>query len=174
MKINRGDGMFFIALSCVITLVFGSALFFKAQILDDIIYVGRTHLLSLSWNNILVWQQPILSLWGPLPAYSFMLDYLVWGKEHFMFGAHLVNILLHFSACIAFYIACRMLKFPRFAAGLAVIFWAIHPQRAESVAWLSERKDVLLLALGLWSIVFFMQSIKAHRKGLYALSVLCL
>ena len=173
MKINRGDGMFFIALSCVITLVFGSALFFKAQILDDIIYVGRTHLLSLSWNNILVWQQPILSLWGPLPAYSFMLDYLVWGKEHFMFGAHLVNILLHFSACIAFYIACRMLKFPRFAAGLAVIFWAIHPQRAESVAWLSERKDVLLLALGLWSIVFFMQSIKAHRKGLYALSVLC-
>ena len=60
MKINRGDGMFFIALVSAVTLVFGSALFFKAQILDDIIYVGRTHLLSLSWNNILIWQQPIL------------------------------------------------------------------------------------------------------------------
>ena len=172
MKIDRGDGTFFIALVSVVTIVFGSALFFKAQILDDIIYVGRTHLLSLSWNNILVWNQPILGLWGPLPAYSFMLDYLVWGKEHFMFGAHLVNILLHFAACAAFYIACRMLKFPRFAAGLAVIFWAVHPQRAESVAWLSERKDVLLLAIGLWGMVFFMQAVKKKKLSLYILSVI--
>ena len=172
MKNDRGDFIFFAVLAGAMTLVFGSSLFFKSQILDDIIYVGRFHLLSFSLNNLKLWWEPVLGLWGPLAGYSFMLDYSVWGKEHLFFGAHLMNILLHFIAAAGFYTGARMLKFPRLAAGIAVLYWSIHPQRAESVAWLSERKDVLILALGLWSIVFFMQSIKTHKRGLYALSVL--
>ena len=172
MKINRGDSIFFAVLAGVVICVFGSSLFFKSLILDDVIYVGRFHLLSFSLNNLKLWWEPVLGLWGPLAGYSFMLDHLIWGKEHLFFGAHLVNILLHFAAAAGFYAGARILKFPRIAAGIAVLFWCIHPQRAESVAWLSERKDVLILAFGVWSIVFFMQSLKAHKKGLYALSVL--
>lgn len=140
--------------------------------MDDIIYVNRLHLLSLTWNNLKLWSQPVLGLWSPFVGWSFMLDYLVWGKEHLFFGAHLVNILLHLAACAAFYAGARMLKFPRIAAGLAVLFWALHPQRAESVAWLSERKDVLLLALGLWSIVLFIQWMKEKKRFQIFLSVL--
>lgn len=170
MKIGRGDGIFFAVLAGAVIIVFGSSLFFTEQILDDIVYVGRFHLLSFSWSNLKLWWQPVLHLWSPLVGYSFMLDYFVWGKEHFFFGAHLVNILLHFIAAAGFYTIARMLKFPRLAAGLAVLIWAIHPQRAESVAWLSERKDVLLLAFGVWSIVFFVQSLKRKNTGLYVLS----
>ena len=148
MKNDRGDFIFFAVLAGAMTLVFGSSLFFKSQILDDIIYVGRFHLLSFSLNNLKLWWEPVLGLWGPLAGYSFMLDYSVWGKEHLFFGAHLMNILLHFIAAAGFYTGARMLKFPRLAAGIAVLYWSLHPQRAESVAWLSERKDVLILALG--------------------------
>ena len=170
MKIDRGDGIFFTVLACAVVIVFGSSLFFEAQILDDIIYVGRFHLLSFSWNNLKLWWQPVLGLWSPLVGYSFMLDYLVWGKEHLFFGAHLMNILLHFLAAAGFYTGARMLKFPRLAAGIAALIWTIHPQRAESVAWLSERKDVLLLVLGLWGTVFFIQSVKRKVIWLYVLS----
>ena len=171
MKINRGDGIFFAILAGAIAVVFGSSLFFTEQILDDIIYVGRFHLLSFSLNNLKVWWEPILGLWSPLVGYSFMLDYFLWGKEHFFFGAHLVNILLHFLAAAGFYTGARLLKFSRIAAGIAVLIWAVHPQRAESVAWLSERKDVLFLALGLWCTVFFILSMKHKKKYWYVLSV---
>ena len=172
MKFSRGDGIFFAVLACAVAVVFGSSLFFTELIFDDIVYVGRFHLLSFSFNNLKLWWQPVLHLWSPLVGYSFMLDYFIWGKEHFFFGAHLVNILLHFIAAAGFYTGLRLLKFSRPAAGLAVLVWTIHPQRAESVVWLSERKDVLLLVLGLWGIVFFMQSVKRKKTRLYVWSVI--
>ena len=171
MKINREDKIFWILLAGVLVLVFGSAAGFKAQLLDDIIYVGRVHLLEHTWNNLKLWWEPVLGLWGPLAGYSFMLDRLLWGKEHLLAGAHCVNILFHFIAAAGFYVGARMLKFPSAAAGLAVLFWAIHPQRAESVAWLSERKDVMLLALGLWCIVFFIKAVREKKKIFYRWSV---
>ena len=164
--------LFFILLAAAVFAVFGKAVFYTEMLLDDIIYVQRYHLLTFSLENLKIWQQPILGLWGPLTAYSFMLDFLIWGKEYLFPGAHLMNILLHFLAACAFYTGARLLKFSRFAAGAAVLFWALHPQRAESVAWLCERKDVLLLALGLWSIVLFIKAIKEKRRGYYALSLL--
>ncbi len=170
MKIGRGDGIFFAVLVCAVTVVFGSSLFFTEAVMDDVIYVRRIHLLSFSLNNLKLWSNPVIGLWSPLVGYSFMLDYFVWGKEHLFFGAHFVNILLHLIAAAGFYTGLRMLKFSRLAAGLAVLVWTIHPQRAESVAWMSERKDVLLLAFGVWSIVFFVQSLKRKNTGLYVLS----
>ena len=170
MKIDRGDGIFFAVLACAVVIVFGSSLFFTEAVMDDVIYVKRIHLLSFSWNNLKLWSDSVIGLWSPLVGYSFMLDYFLWGKEHFFFGVHLVNILLHFIAAAGFYTIARLLKFSRLAAGLAVLLWTIHPQRAESVAWMSERKDVLLLALGVWSIVFFMQSVKRKKTVLYVLS----
>ena len=171
MKIGRGEGIFFAVLACAVMIVFGSSLFFTEAVMDDVIYVRRIHLLSFSLNNLKLWSNPVIGLWSPLVGYSFMLDYFIWGKEYLFFGAHLMNILLHFVAAAGFYTIARMLKFPRLAAGLAVLVWTIHPQRAESVAWLSERKDVLLLAFGVWSIVFFVQSLKRKNTGLYAVSV---
>ena len=172
MKIDRKDCLFYSILAGAIILVFGSAVSFKSMVMDDIIYVGRFHLLEPTVNNLKLWWQPVLGLWGPLTGYSFMLDYLILGKDHILAGAHAVNILLHFTACAAFYTGARLLKFSRLTAGLAVLFWAVHPQRAESVAWLSERKDVMLLVLGLWSIVFFIKSLREKNQTFYCLAVI--
>ena len=160
------------AIAAAVAVVFGRTCFFTAILSDDAIYVERRHLLLLTWENLRLWSRPVLGLWGPLTGYSFMLDHLVWGPEHFMFGARLTNVLLHFAGAAAFFFGLRQLRFSPLWAALAALFWAVHPQRAESVVWLSERKDVLVVSLGLWSIALFIRFTRHKARGVFILSLL--
>jgi len=81
------------------------------------------------------------------------LDYELWGMD--ARGYHLTNLLLHcVNAVLVFFLARRLLalakpeleKAPRqlmVASAFAALFFAIHPLRVESVAWVTERRDVL-------------------------------
>ncbi len=79
--------------------------------------------------------------WHPLTWISYMLDFSLWGSNP---GAqHLVNVAFHLaSTLLLFLVLARMTRQPWRAALVAAIF-TIHPLRVESVAWISERKDVL-------------------------------
>jgi tetratricopeptide (TPR) repeat protein len=70
-----------------------------------------------------------------------MLDFSLWGSNP---GAqHLVNVAFHLaSTLLLFLVLARMTRQPWRAALVAAIF-TVHPLRVESVAWISERKDVL-------------------------------
>src|SRR6266481_1349085 len=92
-----------------------------------------------------------LGHYQPLSWITFSLDYLLWGMEPF--GYHLTNILLHSANAVLFYfITLRLLTIAapissavimNLAAGFSALFFAIHPLRVESVAWATERRDVL-------------------------------
>jgi Tfp pilus assembly protein PilF len=94
---------------------------------------------------------PSRHFWGPLTWLTHGVDWLAWGLDPV--GYHLVNILLHAgSAAVFFLVAERLLAHGLEGAGAAVVrgsalaaalFWALHPLRVESVAWISERRDVL-------------------------------
>jgi tetratricopeptide (TPR) repeat protein len=79
--------------------------------------------------------------WHPLTWLSYMLDFSLWGPNA---GAqHLTNVAFHLaSTLLLFLVLARMTKRPWRAALVAAIF-TVHPLRVESVAWISERKDVL-------------------------------
>ncbi|MBF0425678.1 MAG: hypothetical protein HQL66_07655, partial [Magnetococcales bacterium] len=79
--------------------------------------------------------------WLPLTRLSLMLDVTLFGLNA---GAmHLVNVFFHAcNALLVFLLLHRATALPWPAAGVAVLF-AVHPLRVESVAWISERKDVL-------------------------------
>jgi Flp pilus assembly protein TadD len=80
-------------------------------------------------------------------------DYLIWGLDPF--GYHLTNLLLHAANAVVFYlVALKLLAMAapganarpltlRLSAALAVLVFSIHPLRVESVAWATERRDVL-------------------------------
>ena len=78
-------------------------------------------------------------------------------------GHHLTNVLLHTAtAILLFLVLRRMTGFLWRSAFVAAVF-AIHPLRAESVAWVAERKDVLsglFFMLTLWAYARYVASAK--------------
>ncbi len=77
----------------------------------------------------------------PLTWLSLMLDTSVWGTQPQ--GYHVTNVVLHALAVVLLYLALNALTGSCWRSGLAALLFAIHPLRVESVAWISERKDVL-------------------------------
>jgi hypothetical protein len=113
---------------------------------------------------------PVGGFWLPLTYISFAIDYHFW--EFNPLGYHLTNILLHsFSTGLIVLLAdrlycARLAEQKSFAekkylyAGtllLAGLLFGIHPARVESVAWVTERKDVLNGVFLLGSIIFYLR-----------------
>ncbi len=86
-----------------------------------------------------------LGHWQPATWLTLAADRLIWGAAPM--GYHLTNILIHAAGAAVLFLLARRLKVP---AVLAALLWALHPLRVESVAWITERRDVLcgLLSLG--------------------------
>lgn len=85
----------------------------------------------------------------PLTWLTFAIDSLVWGGA--ATGYHVTSVLIHAGTAIAvFFLARRLVSLatsaphaPVIGAAVAAIVFAIHPMRVESVAWATERRDVL-------------------------------
>jgi len=148
------------ALALSVWVAFGGALDHQFLDYDDNSYVYEnpriTHGLSLSaaaW----AFTHVHANNWHPLTTISHMLDCQLYGLQPW--GHHLTNIVLHALAAIILFFALRVLTARTTAAStwlsafVAAVF-AVHPLRVESVAWVSERKDVLsgvFFALTLWA-----------------------
>lgn len=117
----------------------------------------------------------------PLTWLTFGLDYVMWGMNPA--GYHLTSLLLHAaSAGLFFGIARRLLRVAAaldgaaltVAAAVAALFFAIHPLRVESVAWATERRDVLSGVFFFGTILTYLEASEAHgsrRRWLLAASV---
>lgn len=62
---------------------------------------------------------------------------------------HAVNVTLHALSALLLYFLLRRLGAAPLWSALLTLLWAVHPLRVESVAWITERKDVLSAAFGL-------------------------
>jgi Tfp pilus assembly protein PilF len=109
------------------------------------------------------------SNWHPLTWASHALDYTVWGLNPL--GHHLTNIVLHaLNSCLVVLLIARLLKCSRhshpytsvlsgkgalIASGITGLLFGLHPIHVESVAWISERKDVLCAFFYLLSILSY-------------------
>jgi tetratricopeptide (TPR) repeat protein len=91
--------------------------------------------------------------WHPLTTISHMLDCQLFGLNPA--GHHFSSILFHTLAALLLFVVLRALTGALWRSALVAAVFAIHPLRAESVAWVAERKDVL-------SAVFFMLTLGAY------------
>jgi len=92
--------------------------------------------------------------WLPATWLSYQLDVSLFGVSAPAF--HAVNLALHVANALLLYALVRRFGFGAAAAFATAGLFALHPLRVESVAWVSERKDVLcglfaLLALHAWT-----------------------
>ena len=115
--------------------------------------------------------------WHPLTWLSLMLDYEVFGLQPF--GFHLTSVLLHAANASLLYLVLLRMTGQAWHSALAAAIFALHPLRVESVAWVSERKDVLsalfgFLALGAYAHYAAAPSVKRYALvvAAYVLSLL--
>lgn len=93
--------------------------------------------------------------WHPITWFSHMLDASIWGRR--AGGHHLTNVLLHIASAILLFLTLKQMTGALWRSAAVAAFFAVHPQRVESVAWIAERKDVL-------SGLFFMATILAYLR----------
>ncbi|OGV34782.1 MAG: hypothetical protein A2020_09680 [Lentisphaerae bacterium GWF2_45_14] len=98
---------------------------------------------------------PSLGNYIPLVNLSYALDYSVGGLDGFMY--HFQNVLWHIVACVGLFNCIRLLGAPSAVSLAVTLLYAVHPQRTESVAWVSERRDVMCGAFYFWSAFFYLK-----------------
>jgi tetratricopeptide (TPR) repeat protein len=127
---------------------------------DDPIYVyGNAHVQSgLNRDSIIqAFSSELVeksSNWHPLTWLSLMLDYSIFGLNPS--GFHLINLLFHVMNTLLLFLILRRMTKTLWPSAFVACLFAIHPLHVESVAWITERKDVLstffwMLTLGAYS-----------------------
>ncbi len=107
---------------------------------DDDVHVTDNLTLRSAEGLEKIWFQPdATAQYYPLVFTSFWVDYHLWGLHPL--GYHIVNVLLHGLNALLVWLLLRRLLIP--GAWLAAAVFAVHPVHVESVAWITERKNVL-------------------------------
>jgi tetratricopeptide (TPR) repeat protein len=113
--------------------------------------------------------------WIPVTTLSHMLDCDLFGLH--AGGHHLVNVLLHAANAVLLFLVLLQLSGSLWRSAFVAGLFALHPLRAESVAWVSERKDVLcafFFILTIWAYTRYAAGFKVQSpksKVYYALAL---
>ena len=137
---------------------------------------------GLTWPQIRwMFSNVTMGHWIPLTWLTFGLDFVLWGMNPF--GYHLTSLVVFAANAPALYFVARRLlrsatSFDEgtltVSAVAATLFFALHPLRAESVAWATERRDVLSGLFFLLTVLLYLKAhdqVGAQRRWLLAGSV---
>ncbi|HEV3410107.1 MAG TPA: tetratricopeptide repeat protein [Chthoniobacterales bacterium] len=131
---------------------------------DDDMYVTHNPLLTAAdgWGRIwFSFDAP--SQYFPLTYTTFRIEHAIWGLN--ASGYHWVNILLHAANALLLWRLLRVLDVP--AAWFGAALFALHPVQVESVAWITERKNVLMGLFFLASLLAWVRFLDEKPKRTY-------
>ena len=99
-----------------------------------------------------------LGNYHPLTTISYAIEYKLFGENPLPY--HINNITLHLINSLLVFIFIKKLTGKNEMAAIVSLLFAIHPLHTESVAWISERKDLLFTVFYLASLIFYMKYLK--------------
>ena len=138
---------------------------------DEVALVTNARYRGFGWSE-LKWMFTSFHMghYQPLSWLSFALDYSFWGLKPI--GFHLTNIILHgINALLVYLVALRLfvLTQPRTVSGsrlgviafscFTALLFSVHPLRVESVAWATQRRDLLSAALLLSTVLLYLTAV---------------
>jgi tetratricopeptide (TPR) repeat protein len=127
---------------------------------DDRNFYENANLEVLNWDNVKnIFSSHVIGNYNPLTTFTFALERHFFGLDQ-PFYWHLNNLILHLICCFFAYRICLELGLNWKFALVGALFFAIHPMRVESVAWTTERKDVLFGAFYLSGIFYYIRHLK--------------
>jgi len=132
---------------------------------DDNLYVNSSYVNNHSFAGIVkIFSVYFAGNYHPLTLLSLGIDQLIGGNNPFMF--HFTNLVLHLLNTFLVFLLVRRLTKNDLLAILTFILFGVHTLHVESVAWVSERKDVLYSFFFLISLTVY-TSYASGRKGFY-------
>ena len=144
-------------LAAAVVVVFGQTVGHGFVNFDDNVYVcNNPHIAHGLTGETVAWSFTAFyaSNWHPLTWLSHALDCQLYGTQHPGLH-HLTNVVLHAAVAIALFLVLWRMTGELWPSAFAAAVFAVHPLRAESVAWISERKDLL-------SGLFFVLTLAAY------------
>lgn len=110
--------------------------------------------------------------YAPIHIISYMIDYSLWNLNPA--GYHLENVLIHILNGLLFYKILRHLSISKWQCVAAAWIFLLHPVQVETVAWVSQRKNLLAMFFFLLSFSFYQSYIenKQHKIGFYIFSII--
>lgn len=108
--------------------------------------------------------------WHPLTWLSHMLDIEIYGLNPM--GHHWTNLQIHVVNSILLFLVFKMMTGALWRSAFVAALFALHPLHVESVAWVSERKDVLSTFFWILSMWTYMHYIRHSNKKQYLLLIL--
>ncbi|MFH0866637.1 MAG: tetratricopeptide repeat protein [Bacteroidota bacterium] len=108
----------------------------------------------------------------PLTTLTYLFEYNFFGLYPLPY--HILNVLLHLLNTWLVYKITEKLSENKITVLVVSLFFAIHPMHVESVAWISERKDVLFTSFYLLSILVYLRYLKCEKKLKYYIGTLLL
>lgn len=171
------DAAIWISLIVAVIIVYGQLSHAEFLDYDDQGYVYENQqvqagltLANLKWSLTAV----VVGNWAPVTLLSHMFMCQFFGLEA---GAHhLLNVLFHMLASVLLFAVMKRATGGRWPSAVVAFLFALHPQHVESVAWISERKDVLsafFCILALYAYVRYTES-GGMRQYLFVIAAFCL
>ncbi len=99
--------------------------------------------------------------WHPLTWLSLMLDVNLFGRG--ASGSHVTNLLFHLANTMLVFLLLRSMTRATWRSAFVAALFALHPLHVESVAWISERKDVLNTFFGLLSLIAYSRYVPSDK-----------
>ena len=151
---------------------------------DDNAYLTEnTDVFGLSFENIKkIFTKSYNASYGPLTLISFAMEYEFVRLKPFLY--HLDNLILHVANSLLvflfFYLICQKYLWSGLSLSgaltvsfLTALFFGIHPTRVDSVAWVTERKDLLYTFFYFTSLIsYYYFNYKSKKESLYILALL--
>lgn len=171
----REDVVAMLALTVLVAVAFAPMLA-NALVWDDLPNLARNTAYRALTGTSLHWMftTGFGGHYQPLSWLSLALDHAVWGADD-VFGFHLTNLCLHTLNALLVYLLAKLLirracgdatsRRLTVAALAAALAFAVHPLRVESVAWATERRDVLSLCFLLLSGIAYVRSTATTRAN---------
>jgi len=175
------DGLVAAGLLLLVWAVFRQVRGFDFIDFDDGLYLTDNPEVwaGLSWDRVRwAFTTDVGGLWMPVVWLSFLLDVDLWGFHPNGLldagGFHVTNVVWHAANVLLVYGVMTAMTGARGKSAVVAALFAVHPLHVESVAWVSERKDVLSGFSGLAALWAYVRYARRPRFGWYAVVWLAL
>lgn len=168
---DANSSLFWLGLIVILTIIAYSPVF-KAAFTnwDDPKYIDENPMImNFGWNSLkLIFSSFFMGHYHPLTMLSLAFDHLLFSNNPTAF--HVVNLLLHIiNSILVFFILWKLIIDKKIIIITSLLF-ALHPMHVESVAWISERKDVLFALFFLISTYIYLVFLESKKAKWYFLS----